>query len=150
MRQQGSLIIALLLLIFGLVKGLKIEVKASKNPSEFYIEKDKKHFTGEWRVENDKVSFTLNIIQKGNDLSGTYSYVVLPNATRIREGKIIGKVKNDIAEINFQADEYEREKGMAQLSFNNKNLCWVMPQAIAESLQLPVSFELLRVKEKQN
>ncbi len=106
-------------------------------------------FKGRWTFEDKQVSFELTLEQNENEIIGTYSYVTLPNAARIREGRIEGVVRGGLAEIYFENQEHEWERGRATITASGANLIWKITERPKGESFLPGEATLVRAKSKQ-
>ena len=106
-------------------------------------------FKGRWTFEDKRVSFELTLEQSGNEIIGTYSYVTLPNAARVREGRIEGVMRGGIAEVYFENQEYELERGRAAITLSGANLIWKITEHPKGESFLPGEATLVEAKPKQ-
>lgn len=106
-------------------------------------------FDGIWTFEDARVSFQLTLERNKNEITGTYSYVTLPNATRIREGRIEGVMRGGLIEIYFENQEYEWERGRATITASGAGLLWKMTERPKGESFLPVEATLMKAKSKQ-
>lgn len=122
-------------------------------------EKDKpgkSQFSGVWIFENKEkptpgkialLSFTLNLKQNGDKITGKYDYITY-NATRIREGKIEGIVKDNKAVLKFKNPEYKWEKGSATLKPVKGGMEWEMTESPQGEHFIPLKSFLKKKKEE--
>lgn len=103
-------------------------------------------FAGKWLLEDGKISFDLDLTETGNVIKGTYSYVPLPNATRIREGRLQGTVKGNSAEVSFENADQSGERGKATITINEDRLDWKVTKFPEEESLLPARGTLKRQK----
>jgi hypothetical protein len=110
-------------------------------------------YSGSWNFENkvkpskknkgkiELISFSVNIKQEGDKISGRYEYLTT-NATRIREGNISGKILGIKAVIKFDNTEYLSEKGLAELFLNKNELSWITIQMPEGDTYIPLKTTL--------
>lgn len=115
----------------------------------------KSDFSGAWKFQNDEkkpppqgqnrlLIFSLEISQKGDVITGKYEYITY-NATRIREGIIRGKVKENTASLQFSNPDYNWEKGKASLNLQKNGLNWKMTESPRGEHFLPATAVLKKV-----
>jgi len=101
-------------------------------------------FAGRWLIEDDRISFSLELTETGNVIKGTYSYLTLPNAKRIREGSLEVVIRGGLAEISFETADYSRERGKATLTLSGTDIVWQITKFPEEESYLPAKATLQR------
>ena len=113
-------------------------------------------YMGSWIFKNDEKSppppgqiklltFSLDLKQEGDKITGKYDYITF-NATRIREGKIEGIVKDNIVKIKFENPEYKWEKGEAIIKPGKGGIEWILKKSPEGEHFIPGKALLKRVK----